>query len=122
LSREQVQEAMWRANAFVLPSYFETFGVVLIEAMATGLFVIATNRGGPEEFIKPVNGLLVEPGNAVELSKALRNVYDHRFELGKKEKEIRKYIVDNYSYRVIAEKLLKYYNQVQSSHHGDIGV
>lgn len=122
LSREQVREAMWRANVFVLPSYFETFGVVLVEAMATGLFVIATNCGGPEEFIKPDNGSLLEPGDVGELSKALKNVYDRRFELGKKEKEIRKYIVDNYSNRVIAEKLLKYYSRVLSAQYGNIGV
>lgn len=42
LDRYQVKENMWRANVFVLPSYYETFGVVFIETMATGLPVIAT--------------------------------------------------------------------------------
>ena len=112
LSREQVRDAMWRANVFVLPSYYETFGVVLIEAMATGLPVIATACGGPEEFIKPDTGLLVEPGNVVEMSMALKNVYEHRFELRKKELAIRNYIIDNYSDGVIAERLLEYYNRV----------
>jgi len=112
LSREQVREAMWHANAFVLPSYVETFGVVLIEAMATGLPVIATACGGPEEFIKPDTGLLVEPGNVVEMSMALKNVYEHRFELRKKELAIRNYIVDYYSDKVIAKRLLEYYDQV----------
>lgn len=75
LSREQVREAMWRANAFVLPSYVETFGVVLIEAMATGLPVIATRCGGPEEFVTPEVGYLVSPGNIEQLGEALETVY-----------------------------------------------
>lgn len=120
LSHEQVREAMWRANAFVLPSYVETFGVVLIEAMATGLPVIATSCGGPEEIVKPDTGLLIEPGDVVELSKALKNVYENRFELSKNELTIRTYAVDKYSDRVIAEKLLEYYNQVLDVHYGNM--
>jgi len=112
LSLEQVRDAMWHANAFVLPSYVETFGVVLIEAMATGLPVIATACGGPEEIIKPDIGILVKAGNVIEMSLALKNVYEHRFEFRKKELAIRNYIVDNYSDGVIVERLLEYYNQV----------
>lgn len=117
LSREQVRESMWRANAFVLPSYVETFGVVLIEAMATGLFVIATRCGGPEEVIKPETGWLIDPGDAVEFSEALKSLYDNRFELDKREPVIREYTVNNYSYCVIVEKILGYYNQVLNIEH-----
>ncbi|MEM2338894.1 MAG: glycosyltransferase, partial [Nitrososphaerales archaeon] len=68
LDRYQVRENMWRANVFVLPSYYETFGVVLIEAMATGLPVIATRCGGPEDFVNPKEGSFVEKRECFRVS------------------------------------------------------
>ena len=71
IGREQVRTAMQAANVLVLPSSQETFGVVLIEAMSTGIPVIATRSGGPEEIITADTGLLTSPGDVEELGKAL---------------------------------------------------
>lgn len=51
LSRPQVREAMWRAHRFVSTSSWESFSVVLVEALGTGLRVIATRSGGPESIV-----------------------------------------------------------------------
>lgn len=75
-SREQVRTAMWGANALVLSSFHETFGVVLIEAMSTGLPVVATRSGGPEDIVTGGSGILVEPGNVEALSAAMNRVTD----------------------------------------------
>lgn len=71
ISRDAVREAMRAANCFVLPSLAENFGVVLIEALATGLPVIGTRCGGPEDFIDDRVGLLLEPGDEDGLARAL---------------------------------------------------
>ena len=71
IDREKVRSAMQGANVLVLPSFQETFGVVLIEAMSTGIPVIATRCGGPEEIITAETGLLASPGDVEELGKAL---------------------------------------------------
>lgn len=71
ISRDAVREAMRAANCFVLPSLAENFGVVLIEALATGLPVISTRCGGPEEFIDDRVGALLQPGDEDGLAEAL---------------------------------------------------
>jgi glycosyltransferase involved in cell wall biosynthesis len=76
LSRIQVREAMWRANTFVLPSYIETFGIVVIEALSTGLPVIATRCGGPEGILTPQLGMLTIPGDIAGLAQSMKVVYD----------------------------------------------
>ena len=74
LSREDMQEAMQAANCFVLPSRYEAFGAVLIEAMATGLPVIATRSGGPDSIVTEQNGILVEPEQAGALADAMEKM------------------------------------------------
>ena len=74
LSRKEMLMEMQGANCFVLPSRYEAFGVVLIEAMATGLPVIATRSGGPDSIVDSENGLLINPGNAEELTLAMQEL------------------------------------------------
>jgi glycosyltransferase involved in cell wall biosynthesis len=82
--RDEITEFLYNSEVFVLASRFETFGVVYIEALATGTPVIATNCGGPPDFVTPENGLLVEVDNIPMLTEALismkenRNRYDRK--------------------------------------------
>jgi len=110
LTREAVRQAMWRANAFVLPSHFETFGVVLIEAMATGLPVIATRSGGPEDFVNSNMGCLIEPGSINDLVSALSFVHGS-WKIFDPTK-IRQHVVDHYSEVAVIEALMKLYKRV----------
>jgi glycosyltransferase involved in cell wall biosynthesis len=69
--RTGVREALWNAHAFVLASRHETFGVVVVEALATGLPVVATRCGGPEDIVTKQTGRLVPPDDPEALAEAL---------------------------------------------------
>ncbi len=74
ISREEMQKEMQKANCFVLPTRYEAFGVVLIEAMASGLPVIATRSGGPDSIVTQENGFLIDPNNAEQLTLAMEQM------------------------------------------------
>ncbi len=77
-AREVLAEDYSNEDAFVLPSRAETFGVAYIEAMASGMPVIATYCGGPEDFVTPENGILVSVNNQSELADAMIFMIEHR--------------------------------------------
>jgi glycosyltransferase involved in cell wall biosynthesis len=59
-------------DLFVLPSLREPFGLVLLEAMASNIPVIATAAGGPMDFIRSgVNGILVPPADPMKLAEQI---------------------------------------------------
>ncbi|MBA3841360.1 MAG: glycosyltransferase family 4 protein [Actinobacteria bacterium] len=75
LSQEEVFDAMRRAEAFVLPSRVEPFGIVVLEAWRAGVPVLVTSRGGVGEFVRNgVSGLVVDPFDVQSLASSLRQL------------------------------------------------
>lgn len=70
--REDIPALMAAADIFALPSRFEGLPMSIIEAMLTGLPVVAAKVRGPAEQVVPeATGLLVPPGDAPSLAAAL---------------------------------------------------
>lgn len=83
-SREQGRELFSASDAFVLTSKVETFGIVYIEALASGTPCIATSGQGGDDIINDFNGFLVEYGNESQLCAAMRKLYENRSSYDKK--------------------------------------
>jgi glycosyltransferase involved in cell wall biosynthesis len=72
LGRTDIAALLQTANLFVLPSRYEGFGLALVEAMAAGLPVIASNVDGPAYIVtNETSGLLFEPGSDEDLAEKI---------------------------------------------------
>ena len=103
-------------DIFVLPTDKESFGYVLIEAMAKGKPVIATNQGGPKEIIvENRNGYLIEPKNFIELSEKLSSLISDqelRIKMGQESKIITN---EKFDVNVTIDNYIRLFNRVINS-------
>ena len=111
---EEVSDLLCNSDCFVLSSRLETFSIVVIEAMAKGLPVIATRCGGPETFLRPEHGRLVEKENVKELADAMNYMVEHHSDYN--SEDIRKYCYNHFSQDVIADQIIGVYNKVLNNH------
>lgn len=110
LSREELRRQMWRADTFVLSSRLETFGIVLIEAMATGLPVIATRSGGPQELVVESVGRLCQPSDPELLAEAMDQAR-RTLGFGVEPAEVREHVVDEYSTESVCRRYTRLYRR-----------
>ena len=110
ISRDRMVEEMQKANCFVLASRYEAFGIVLIEAMATGLPVVATRSGGPGYIVDGSSGYLVEPDNVEELAKAMLKMmsgYDQFH-----QEKIRERTLQKYGSKIISKRYMEIFKEI----------
>jgi glycosyltransferase involved in cell wall biosynthesis len=76
LDQDELIEEYHKHTILVFPSVYEGFGLVFLEAMASGLAVIATPVGGAVDVIKDGhNGLIVSEGDPVALATAIASLW-----------------------------------------------
>jgi len=109
-TRDEIAAEFHRSNVMVVSSRFESFGVVGIEALASGLPIIATDCGGPRDFINADNGLIVAKNNISALANGLINI--HKNILNYNREAIAKNCIKLFSPEIIATKLLSIYKSV----------
>lgn len=98
------------ADLFVLPSVYEGFGIVIIEAFRAGLPVIATNIEGPREIItNDINGLLFSPLDYEALANLIFEVYSNLDLRNNLSQESRMSFTNEYSIVNYAERLESIY-------------
>jgi glycogen synthase len=105
------------ADVVCLPSRFESFGLVLVEAMMFGKPVVASAVGGMQEIVREgVNGLLARPEDAASLTDALRRLLesaDLRREFGARSREL---FERHFSAEIMVQNTLACYERVAQAH------
>ncbi|MCM8812077.1 MAG: glycosyltransferase family 4 protein [Candidatus Omnitrophica bacterium] len=109
VSRDEITDYFLMSDMLAFPSVWkEPFGLVILEAMATGIPVVAFQQGGPAEIIQHgVDGLLVYPEKGAEgFSEALQTLIRDpaiREEFGR---EARRKVEMRYSWQVMANRFI----------------
>jgi L-malate glycosyltransferase len=77
IRNSEIHKEYLDASFFVLNSNYETFSVATAEAIAYGVPVVVTKCGGPEEFVTPEIGILVERQNEESLAQGMTYMIEH---------------------------------------------
>jgi glycosyltransferase involved in cell wall biosynthesis len=110
LTREQVRAHLREADAFVLASRFEAFGLVYAEAMSCGLPVIASRAGGAPGFVTRETGLICPPDRPGELAGAMKSLADQI--TGYRPDVIRKHAIRLFGQETIASRYAALYRNL----------
>jgi glycosyltransferase involved in cell wall biosynthesis len=114
--QEKLAEYYNSCSLFVLPSTDpsrETFGIVLLEAMACGRPVVATEIAGPAEDIKKsMAGLVISPGNKAELAEAILSILKNQDLAARIGSAGRRLVEEKYNWRRIAVQTSELYEEL----------
>jgi glycosyltransferase involved in cell wall biosynthesis len=102
-----------QSHLFVLPSYYEGLPMVLLEAMACGLPIIATRVGGIPELVEEgENGILIHPGDREALLNAVARLLDDPILRGQMALKNVQKIKEKYDIPMYIEKLKSLYRDI----------
>jgi len=119
VSDDELNSAYLESNLFILPStekkgfVMEGLGVVLLEAMASGVPVIGSNTGGIPDIIKDyVNGLLVPAGDPQALADAIIQILKNPDLADRFRKAGLETVRERFSWDIISDQFIKVYQEV----------
>lgn len=109
--RSDIPEILFSIDIFVLPSLREGLPLTILEAMACGKPVIATNVGGVSEVVKNgVSGILVPPGDPEAIHGAMIELLGDTEKMNKIGSEGKRICNENFNSRIMVEKIEDLYD------------
>lgn len=113
LRKSELIDLYQRANIFVLPSIFgESFGIVLLEAMASRTPIVATAQGGIREIVNHMEtGLLVRKNNVEELARGILILLENK-ELSERISSNAFREVKKYDWNIIVKRIEEVYEEI----------
>ncbi|MCX6043483.1 MAG: glycosyltransferase [Chloroflexi bacterium] len=115
LPQEGVRAWLQRAKLFVLPSLEEGLGVVVLEALACGTPVVASNVGGIVDMVTETVGALVPATDVSALASAMIQILANDQEWARMSMRAREHAVANFSGPQIAKQYIDLYDSVLTS-------
>jgi glycosyltransferase involved in cell wall biosynthesis len=100
------------ADIFVLPSYYENFGIAVAEAMATGTPVLISNRVHIWQEIESAAAGWVSSCAQKQLTQTLRQILQHPAQWQEKGQNARKLVQNQYSWQAIAKTMIQAYEAI----------
>jgi len=115
IGQEKLHYFYAAADVVVMPSYYEPFGMVAIEAMASGTPVVASSVGGLKWTVQDgITGLHAKPKDAKSFAKQITRILTDE-KLAKKMSDLcPEYVKERFSWPGIGKSLLKEYKRVAS--------
>jgi glycosyltransferase involved in cell wall biosynthesis len=101
-----------RADLFVLPSYYENFGIAVAEAMAAGIPVVISDRVDLHPAVQEAAAGWITPCNREELTNTLETALTHpeiRQQRGRNAQDL---VLNKYSWDAISEQMLTVYKSL----------
>lgn len=114
LSGSQLQQAYASCDLFFFPSDTETFGNVTLEAMASGLPVVAANAAGNRSLVNHgINGLLAGANDHAVMRDHIISIISDAQKFDKMAREARR-IAESYDWESVFKKLMQNYREIQN--------
>ena len=106
---EEASEYLSCADALVIASNIETFGIPAIEALAAGVPVVTTRCKGPEGFLDEKCAEFCEIENPEDLARAIKRMYDRR---GTFDEDYLRSVADRFGSKAIAQQAYEMYKEI----------
>ncbi|AOY82986.1 hormogonium polysaccharide biosynthesis glycosyltransferase HpsP [Moorena producens JHB] len=100
------------ADVFVLPSYYENFGIAVAEAMVAGTAVVISDQVHIWENVKDAEAGWVSPCEVQALTRQLRAALQNKDECQRRGVKAQKYALKHYSWNAIAQQMIQVYHQI----------
>jgi len=120
IPQEKLRDIYAAGDIFVLPSIHEATGGVLLEALAQGCSIIASEKGGTIEYLTNKHGIFIDPQDQEAWLREITNLLSNP---SKKEKllENKGNFLKKYRWDLLTQKILKIYKEINNENtHGKI--
>lgn len=115
VSQDKVANELAKRDVLILPSLHECGGAVVLEAMALGLPVIATNWGGPADYIDESCGILIDPTSRSSfisgLGKAMIALAESKGQRRRLGRYGRQKVIEEYDWERKVDRILEIYEE-----------